>query len=121
MAKASRGTYRRGRDAGAWGGGDHARARAAVASARWADQASDRTRDIARSGRFQMLIGSRSSRNSPKSLHMISSLSFTLCFSYSTRVDWISNLRDTRGRSWVCRSAEIRDQGRVKSCQTVFV
>jgi hypothetical protein len=51
---------------------------------RSAGQARDRTRGLARSGHFQTLTGSRSSRNSPKSLHTISSLSFTLCFSYST-------------------------------------
>jgi hypothetical protein len=82
MAKASRGTYRQGQGADTWGG-----ARATVASPRSADQASDRTRGLARSGHFQTLIGSRSSRNSPKSLHTISSLSFTLCFSYS--IEWI--------------------------------
>jgi hypothetical protein len=59
------------------------RARPAVASPRSAGQASHRARDSARSGHFQALIGSRSSRNSPKSLHKISSLSFTLCFSCS--------------------------------------
>jgi hypothetical protein len=83
-AKASWGTYRRRRGAGARGGATTRGARAAVASPRSAGQASDRTCGIARSGRFQMLIGSRSSRNSPKSLHTISSLSFTLCFSYNT-------------------------------------
>jgi hypothetical protein len=57
---------------------------AAAASPRSVGQASDRTHGLARSGHFQTLIGSRSSRNSPKSLHTISPLSFTLCFSYST-------------------------------------
>jgi hypothetical protein len=56
----------------------------AVASPRSAGQASHRARGSARSGHFQTLIGSRSSHNSPKSLHTISSLSFTLCFSYIT-------------------------------------
>jgi hypothetical protein len=78
-AKASGGSYRRGQGGNARGG-----ARAAAASPRLAGQASDRIRGLARSGHFQTLIGSRSSRNSPKSLHTISSLSFTLCFSYST-------------------------------------
>jgi hypothetical protein len=59
-------------------------ARAAATSPRSAGQASDRTCGIVWSGHFQMSIGSRSSRNSPKSLHTISYLSFTLCFSYST-------------------------------------
>jgi hypothetical protein len=59
-------------------------ARAAAASTRSAGQASDRTCGLARSGHFQTLIGSQSSRNSAKSLHTISSLSFTLSFSYST-------------------------------------
>jgi hypothetical protein len=59
-------------------------ARAAAASPRSAGQASHRTCGIVRSGHFQTLIGSRSSRKSPKSLHTISSLSFTLCFSYIT-------------------------------------
>jgi hypothetical protein len=58
--------------------------RAAAASPRSAGHASHRTCGVARSGHFQTLIGSRSSRNSPKSLHTISSLSFTLCFSYNT-------------------------------------
>jgi hypothetical protein len=67
------------------GGGSTTRgAHAAVASPCSADQASHRARGSARSGHFQTLIGSRSSRNSPKSLHMISSLSFTLCFYYNT-------------------------------------
>jgi hypothetical protein len=78
-AKASRGTYRRRQGTDAWGGATTRGARAAAAS-----QASDRTRGLARSGHFQTLIGLRSSRNSSKSLHTISSLSFTLCFSYST-------------------------------------
>jgi hypothetical protein len=86
-AKASGGTYRWGRGAGAQGGATTRGARAAAARPRLAKEASDRMRGIARSGRFQMPIGSWSSRNSPKSLHMISSLSFTLCFSYSTWVD----------------------------------
>jgi hypothetical protein len=77
-AEASRGTYRRGQGADTWGG-----ARASTASPRSANQASDRTRGLARSGHFQTLIGSRSSCNSPKSLHTICSLLFTLCFSYS--------------------------------------
>jgi hypothetical protein len=81
-AKTSWGTYRRGR--GTRGGATTRGARAAVASPRSAGQASDRTCGIARSGRFQMLIVSQSSRNSPKSLHTISSLSFTLCFFYNT-------------------------------------
>jgi hypothetical protein len=63
----------------AWGG-----ARAAVASPRSAGQASDRTCGLSLSGHVQTLIGSRSSLNSPKSLHTISSLLFTLCFSYNT-------------------------------------
>jgi hypothetical protein len=84
IAKASRGTYRRGQGADACGGATTRGARAATASPRSTSQASDRTRVLARSGHFQTLIGSRSSRNSPKSLHMISSLSFTLCFSYNT-------------------------------------
>jgi hypothetical protein len=57
---------------------------AAAANPGSAGQASNQTRGIARSCRFQMLIGSRSPHNSPKSLHMISFLSFTLCFSYNT-------------------------------------
>jgi hypothetical protein len=91
-SKASGGTYRRGKGVDAWG-----RARAAVATPRSVGQASDRTRGLAQFGHFQTLIGPRSSRNSPKSLHTICSLSFTLCFSYSTRVDLISESRDTRG------------------------
>jgi hypothetical protein len=83
-AKASRHTYRRGQGADTRGGATTREARAAAASPRSAGQASDRTRGHARSGHFQTLIGSRSSRNSPKSLHMISSLSFTLYFSYNT-------------------------------------
>jgi hypothetical protein len=43
-AKASRGIYRRGRGADTWGGATMRGARAAVASPRSADQASDRTR-----------------------------------------------------------------------------
>jgi hypothetical protein len=83
-AKAFGGTYRRGRGAGSRGGATTRGARVAAATLLSAGQASDRTRGIARSGHFQMLIGLRSSHNSPKSLHTISSLSFTLCFSYST-------------------------------------
>jgi hypothetical protein len=83
-AKASRSTYRQGRSTGARGGATTCGARAAAASPRLVGEASNRTRGIARSGRFQMPIGSRSSCNSPKSLHTISSLSFTLCFSYNT-------------------------------------
>jgi hypothetical protein len=83
-AKASRGTYRRGQGADVRGGATTRGARAAAASPRSSGQASDRTRGLARSGHFQTLIGSRSSRNSPKSLHTICSLSFTLCFSYNT-------------------------------------
>jgi hypothetical protein len=46
--------------------------------------------------RFQTLIGSRSSRNSPKSLHTISSLSFT--FVFLTSLEWIgSRIREIRG------------------------
>jgi hypothetical protein len=96
-------------------------ARNTAASPRSVGQASDRSRGLAQSGHFQMLIGSRSSCNSPKSLHTICSLSFTLCFSYSTQVDLISESWDTRGRSWVCRSDENRDLSRVNMCQTVFV
>jgi hypothetical protein len=62
----------------------HAGVRAAAASPRSAGQASHRACGSAQSGHIQTLISSRSSRNSPKSLHTISSLSFTLCFSYST-------------------------------------
>jgi hypothetical protein len=82
--KASGGTYRRGQGAGARGGATTRGTRAAAASPRSAGQASDRTRGLARSGHFQTLIGSRSSHNSSESLHTISSLSFTLCFSYNT-------------------------------------
>jgi hypothetical protein len=89
-AKACGGTYRRGQGTDAWGGMTTRGARAAAASPCSAGQASDRTRGLAQSGHFQTLIGSRSSRNSPKSLHTICSLSFTLCFSYSTRLDLIS-------------------------------
>jgi hypothetical protein len=53
MAKASGGTYRRGRGAGTRRG-----ARAAAASPRSAGQASDRTRGLAQSAHFQTLIGS---------------------------------------------------------------
>jgi hypothetical protein len=83
-ATASRGTYRRGQSVDVWGRATTRGARAAAASPRSAGQASDRTRGLAWSGHFQTLIGSRSFRNSPKSLHTISSLSFTLCFSYNT-------------------------------------
>jgi hypothetical protein len=83
-AKASGGTYRRGRDVGVRDRATTHGARSAAASPRSAGQASHRTRGIAWYGHFQTLIGSRSSRNSPKSLHTISSLSFTLCFSYNT-------------------------------------
>jgi hypothetical protein len=83
-AKAFGGTYRRGQRVDARGGATTRGARAASASPRSAGQASDRTRGLGWSGHFQMLIGSRSSRNSPKSLHTISSWSFTLCFSYNT-------------------------------------
>jgi hypothetical protein len=82
--KASGGRYRRGRGAGAWVKATMRGARAAMASPRSASQASDQTRGLARSSHFQTLIGSRSSRNSPKSLHTIFSLLFILCFSYST-------------------------------------
>jgi hypothetical protein len=71
-------------------------AHAAAASPRSAGQARHRARGSVRSGRFQALIGPRSSRNYPISLHKISSLSFTLCFSCSARVDWISGWRVTR-------------------------
>jgi hypothetical protein len=71
--KASRGTY--------------------TASPRSAGQASDRTCGLARSGHFRTLISSRSSRNSPKSLHTISYLSFTLCFSYNTYRSRIKYIR----------------------------
>jgi hypothetical protein len=78
----------RGHDTGVGTGAGRPRVgRAAVASPRSAGQATCRARGNARSGNFQVLIGSRSSRNSPKSLHEISSLSFTLCFSCSARVD----------------------------------
>jgi hypothetical protein len=90
MAKASGGTYRRGQGADAWDGATTCGVRTAAASPRSSGQASDRTRGLAQSGHFQMLIGSRSSRNSPKSLQTICSLSFTLCFSYNTRVNLIS-------------------------------
>jgi hypothetical protein len=83
-AKASGGTYRQGQGADVRGRGTTRGARAAVASPRSAGQASDRTRGLARSDHFQTLIGSRSSRNSPKSLHTICCLSFNLCFSYNT-------------------------------------
>jgi hypothetical protein len=83
-AKASGGTYRRGQGTDAWGNATTHGARAATTSPRSTGQARDRTHGLARSGHFQTLIGSRSSRNSPKSLHTISSLSFTLCFSYGT-------------------------------------
>jgi hypothetical protein len=83
-AKASGDTYRRGQGVDARSKATTRGARAAAASLRSVGQASDRTRGLARSGHFQTLIGSRSSRNSPKSLHTISSLSFTLCFSDST-------------------------------------
>jgi hypothetical protein len=96
-AKASGGTYRWGQGADVRGGVTTCGARAAMASPRSAGQASDRTHGLARSGHFQTLISSWSSRNSPKSLHTISSLSFTLCFSYNTWVDLISDSRDTRG------------------------
>jgi hypothetical protein len=72
-AKASRGTYRRGQGADAWGRATTRGARAAAASPRSTGQASDRTCGLSQSGHFQTLIGSRSSRNSPKSLH-------TICF-----------------------------------------
>jgi hypothetical protein len=62
-------------------------ARAAVANPCLAGQPSHRARGSARSSHFQALIGSRSSHNSPNSLHKISSLSFTLYFSCSARVD----------------------------------
>jgi hypothetical protein len=84
MAKASGGTYRRGRGAEARGRATKRGAGAAAASPRSAGQASDRTRGLAQSSHFQTLIGSRSSHNSPKSLHTICSLSFTICFSYNT-------------------------------------
>jgi hypothetical protein len=83
-AKASGRTYRRRQGADERGGATMRGARAAAASLRSAGQASDRTGGLARSCHFQTLIGSRSSHNSPKSLHTISSLSFTLCFSYNT-------------------------------------
>jgi hypothetical protein len=83
-AKASGGTYRRGQGADARGGVTTREARATAASPRSAGQASDRTRGLARSGHFKTLMGSQSSHNSPKFLHTICSLSFTLCFSYST-------------------------------------
>jgi hypothetical protein len=83
-AKASRGTYRWERAADTRGGATTRWARATMASPRSASQARDRTRGLAQSGHFQTLIGSQSSRNSPKSLHTICSLSFTLCFSYNT-------------------------------------
>jgi hypothetical protein len=95
-------------------------ARAAMASPRSAGQASDRTHGLARSGHFQTLIGSWSSCNSPKSLHTISSLSFTLCFSYNTWVDLISYLRDTRGE--VGFVARLKSEIKVKStCDKWFL
>jgi hypothetical protein len=74
MVKASRSPYRRGRGAGARGRETTRGARAAAASLRSTGEESDQTRGITRSGRFQMPIGSRSSRKFPKSLHTISSL-----------------------------------------------
>jgi hypothetical protein len=58
MAKASGGTYRRGRGAGTRGGATMRGARAAATSPRSAGQASDRTRGLAQSAHFQTLIGS---------------------------------------------------------------
>jgi hypothetical protein len=113
----SRAWHERGR-----GGESTARvARAAVASPRSAGQARHRARGTVRSGHFQALIGPRSSRNYPISLHKISSLSLTLCFSCSARVDLISGWRVTRMLSWVCRPAGTRDQSQAKSCQTILV
>jgi hypothetical protein len=77
-------------------GRPRAGARAAVASPRSAGQARHRARGSVWSGHFQALIGPRSSRNNPISLHKISSLSLTLCFSCSARVDLISGWRVTR-------------------------
>jgi hypothetical protein len=70
-------------------------ARAAAASSRSAGQARHQACGSVRSSHFQALIGPRSSHNYPISLHKISSLSFTLCFSCSARVDWILGWRDT--------------------------
>jgi hypothetical protein len=69
------------------GGATMRGARAAAASPRSAGQASDRTRGLARFGHFQMLIGLRSSRNSPKSLYTI--LLCRLLFVSLTALEWI--------------------------------
>jgi hypothetical protein len=66
---------------GAGAGRPRSGVRAAVASPRSAGQARHRARGGVRSGHFQALIGPRSSHNYSISLHNISSLSFTLCFS----------------------------------------
>jgi hypothetical protein len=81
----SRSQARRGRGRGA--GRPHAGAHAAMDSSRSASNASHRARGSTRSGHFQALIGPRSSCNSPTSLHKISFMSFTLCFSCNARVD----------------------------------
>jgi hypothetical protein len=74
MAKASRALIGEGETQARRAGATTHGARAAPANPRSAGQASNRTRGIARSYRFQMLIGSRSPHNSLKSLHMISFL-----------------------------------------------
>jgi hypothetical protein len=71
-------------------------ASAAVASPRSVGQARHQARGNVWSGHFQASIGPRYSRNYPISLHKISSLSLTLCFSCSAQVDLISGWRVTR-------------------------
>jgi hypothetical protein len=81
---------------GRGGGSTARRTRAVVASSRSAGQARHRAHGSVWSGHFQALIGPRSSRNYPISLHKILFLSLTLCFSCSGRVHLISGWQVTR-------------------------